>query len=177
MPDVLPDPQQPGRNHFRHMIHLLHGDPMVGKILHILLHGDLPPRIFHLTTVRIYHHMLIADSFDQFQIVLKFDFILTSPNTVLRTITEDLFAEHHLTIRSNYNSLSLDFALAMVEQNLGLLFIHESLVKANERVMRLSIGKKRLWRDLVIAYPTQQYRSKATRAFAAEIHQALDMTY
>lgn len=107
----------------------------------------------------------------------QFDFILTSPNTVLRTITEDLFAEHHLTIRSNYNSLSLDFALAMVEQNLGLLFIHESLVKSNERVMRLSIGKKRLWRDLVIAYPTQQYRSKATRAFAAEIHQALDMTY
>ncbi len=107
----------------------------------------------------------------------RFDFILTSPNTVLRTITEDLFAEHQLTIRSNYNNLSLDFALAMVEQNLGLLFIHESLVKSNDRVIRLSIGKKRLWRDLVIAYPTRQYRSRATRALAAEIHQALDMTY
>lgn len=107
----------------------------------------------------------------------RFDFILTSPNTVLRTITEDLFAEHHLTIKSNYNNLSLDFALAMVEQNLGLLFIHESLIKSNDQVVRLSIGKKRLWRDLVIAYPTQQYRSRATRALAAEIHRALDVTY
>lgn len=107
----------------------------------------------------------------------RFEFILTSPNTVLRTITEDLFAEHHLTIKSIYNNLSLDFALAMVEQNLGLLFIHESLVKSNDHVIRLSIGQKRLWRDLVIAYPTQQYRSKATQALASEIHRALDVKY
>lgn len=107
----------------------------------------------------------------------QFDFILTSPNTVLRTITEDLFAEHRLSIRCRYDNLTLDFAMAMAEQGIGLLFSHESLIRPDQAVVCLSIGPDRLWRDLVLAFPSSHYRSRATKAFAARIHEKLDIRY
>ncbi len=105
----------------------------------------------------------------------RFPFILTTPNTVLRTITEDLFAEHNLSIQCKYDNLTLDFALSMAEQGIGLLFCHESLISSANRLRCLSIGSQRLWRDMVLAYPTNHYRSNATRALAEEIHTALDI--
>lgn len=105
----------------------------------------------------------------------RFPFILTTPNTVLRTITEDLFAEHKLQIKCKYDNLTLDFALSMAEEGIGLLFCHESLITPANRLKCLSIGSQRLWRDMVLAYPTNHYRSKATKALADEIHAALDI--
>ena len=105
----------------------------------------------------------------------RFDFILTSPNTVLRNVIEDLFREESLKLQYHYDNVTLAFGIAMAKQGFGLLIAQESLVEDSPDIVRLSIGRSGQFRSMVLAYPTNQYRSVATKAFAKEIHDALDL--
>ena len=106
--------------------------------------------------------------------VARHELILTAPNTAVRIIVEDLFREANLKLHAHYDNTTLAFGLAMARQGFGLLFTQESLVDPVSDCVRLSIGGKGVFRCLVLAYPNHQYRAEATKAFAREIHLALD---
>lgn len=104
----------------------------------------------------------------------KYEFILSDKGTLLRAIADRQFSSRGLTPKVIHDNITAPFAMALAAQGLGLVFMHQSCISADSDMIYLSIGPKRLWRDLLLAFPSHGYRSNATKALARLIHQMID---
>ena len=104
----------------------------------------------------------------------KYQFVLNDHGTLLRSISDALFKKNKITPMISYDRLSATFALSLVERGLGLGFMYQSYVPASSNLVYLSIGKECVTHDLLLAYPENGYRSKATKAFAQIALKALE---
>ncbi len=101
----------------------------------------------------------------------RFEFLLSDRTTVLGNAALQQFRQYGITPTVVNGRLTAYFAAEMAREGLGLAFTYRSCALPRENVVYLSIGKKRCFVDLVIIYPPDGYRSRASRAFEKIIQQ------
>ena len=100
-----------------------------------------------------------------------FEYILGPPNTVLGRAARKrvrLCGREPIGLNTN---VSAPFAAAMAMEGLGLALTYRSCMVKDNRVRYLRMGEEGVFIDLGLAYPSGEYRSKATMALGNLFHE------
>lgn len=100
-----------------------------------------------------------------------FEFLLSDRTTVLGTIAQQQFEFHGIQPPVINGNLSASFSKEMACQGLGLAFTYASCIANRSDVEFLSIGKERVYVDLVLIFPPDGYRSRSNRALEQMIRE------
>ena len=101
----------------------------------------------------------------------QYEFILGSPETILGAVAREEFKKLGIEPFARNANITAPFAAAMAREGVALAFTYHSCIVADENVEYLSLGEEGLSLDLVLAYPSGKYRSKATCALAQMFHE------
>lgn len=107
----------------------------------------------------------------RFADTIRFEYILGSPATVLGRAARRGFRLNGATPIGLNTGISAPFAAEMAMEGLGLALTYRSCMIRREGVRYLRIGPKGIFLDLGLAYPSGEYRSKATAALGDVFHQ------
>lgn len=99
----------------------------------------------------------------------RFEFILGAPNTMLGKLARREFRKRNLNVIAWNTSFTAGFAAAMGREGIALAFTYRCGLVKSENVEYLRIDHEGLFMDLALAYPTNAYRSRATKALASMI--------
>ena len=94
----------------------------------------------------------------------QFGFILSAHDTILGIIGRDLFKKYKLPCQIIHGNITAALAVSMASEGLGLAFTYASAAEQTEDAVFLSIGQERVFMKLGLAYPSEEYHSKAVRA-------------
>ncbi len=97
----------------------------------------------------------------------RFEFIFGAPKTMLGRIARREFRKRNLSAISWNTSFSAGFAAAMGREGVALSFTYRTCIVPDENVEYLRIDPEGVFMDLALAYPSNAYRSKATKALAS----------
>lgn len=100
-----------------------------------------------------------------FEDAAQFEFILGGPRTPLGAIARQEFHAINRIPRAVTANVSFLFAAAMARAGLALALTYRSAVENTADAEYLSIGPSGIYSDLLLVYPADGYRSKATVAF------------
>ncbi len=100
----------------------------------------------------------------------EFEYILSSPNTVLGRIARRSFRQAGFQPLGQNTHISVPFAAAMAREGIGLALTYNSCIIPGENYRYLRIGKNGIFQDLALAYPDGEYRSRAALALAELFH-------
>ena len=101
----------------------------------------------------------------------KHPFILSSPDTILGSISRELFQKHRIKYKARFDTITAAMAVSMAEAGLGLAFTYASSVNPNAQVELFRIGRTGLFLNLGVALPTREYHSQAARAMEAVVRE------
>lgn len=102
-----------------------------------------------------------------------FTYILGSPGTVLGKMLRRELLKAGVEPAAASSQVSTPMAAAMARAGLGLAATYRSCIPAHESAQYLKIGRKGVFLDLALIYPSGGYRSKA----AAALGEVLRQTY
>lgn len=102
---------------------------------------------------------------------VRYDFVLSYHDTILGTISRNLFRKQRLKYNAIHDNITAEMAVSMAEEGLGLAFTYASCIEANPRIELLRIGKQGVFLDLGVAFPSREYHSKASEAMEAVIRE------
>lgn len=102
-----------------------------------------------------------------------FTYILGSPGTVLGKMLRRELLKAGVEPAAASSQVSAPMAAAMARAGLGLAATYRSCIPAHESAQYLKIGRKGVFLDLALIYPSGGYRSKA----AAALGEVLRQTY
>ncbi|MDK2964437.1 MULTISPECIES: LysR family transcriptional regulator [Lacrimispora] len=100
-----------------------------------------------------------------------FRFILSDYNTMLGSISRQLFEKEHLNVHSDNSNITAALSASMARAGLGLAFTYRSCMEAYDDVAYLSVGRQGVFLDLALAYSAIGYQSKAVFAFSDGIRE------
>ncbi len=95
-----------------------------------------------------------------------FRFILSDYNTMLGSISRQLFEKENLNVHSDNSNITAALSASMARTGLGLAFTYRSCMEAYDDVAYLSVGRQGVFLDLALAYSAIGYQSKAVFAFS-----------
>lgn len=102
----------------------------------------------------------------------RYEFILGPPKTILGAVARQEFERLKLEPIAQNTNITAPFAAAMAREGIALAFTYHSCIVPVPGVEYLSIGEDGLFLDLTLAYPSGEYRSKATKALARAFQDA-----
>lgn len=102
----------------------------------------------------------------------RYEFILGPPKTILGTVARQEFERLKLEPIAQNTNITAPFAAAMAREGIALAFTYHSCIVPVPGVEYLSVGENGLFLDLTLAYPSGEYRSKATKALARAFQDA-----
>lgn len=105
-----------------------------------------------------------------------FEYILGPPNTVLGRAARAEFRKCGREPTGLNDNVSAAFAAAMAMEGLGLALTYCSCMADNEKVRYLRIGEEGVFLELGLAYPSGEYRSKATATLGTLFHEMYPLT-
>lgn len=91
----------------------------------------------------------------------KFEFIMSGYNTILGSFSRRLFNEQGIKYYAENNDISAAMAASMAKEGLGLAFTYQSCAEPSDQLRYLRIGKKGVFIELGLAYPSSEYHAKA----------------
>lgn len=100
-----------------------------------------------------------------------FEYILGPPGTILGRVARDEFRKLGIEPFARNTNFTAPFAAAMAREGIALAFTYESCIIETESAEYLRIGRDGIFLDLGLAYPTGEYRSKATEALGKLFHE------
>ena len=101
----------------------------------------------------------------------KHPFILSYHDTILGSISRELFQKHRLKTTIRFDTITAAMAVSMAEAGLGIAFTYASSVNPNAQVELYRIGKAGIYLNLGVALPTREYHSQAARAMEAVVRE------
>ena len=116
---------------------------------------------------------LIAAPSEKIRHSCDFTYILGSPGTVLGKMLRRELLKAGVEPAAASSQVSAPMAAAMARAGLGLAATYRSCIPAHESAQYLKIGRKGVFLDLALIYPSGGYRSKA----AAALGEVLRQTY
>lgn len=143
----------------------LETDKVMQDEIYIVAHGNQPVlQKAHKTPNGLWVNMKDA---------APYKFLLSNEGTVLGNIAIDEFKKCNMPIIAVNRDLTAQFALLMAKEGIGLAFTYKSCALPRENVYYLSIGKTGRYVNLVLKYPEDGYRSKATKLLGKIIREEL----
>lgn len=140
-------------------------DKVMQDEIYIVAHGDQPVlQKTHKSRGRLWVNMKDA---------APYKFLLSNEDTVLGNIAVDEFKKCQMPIIAVNRNLTAQFALLMAKEGIGLAFTYKSCALPRDNVYYLSIGKAGRYVNLVLKYPEDGYRSKATKLLGKIIREEL----
>lgn len=103
------------------------------------------------------------------QVAAEYEFLLSSPNTILGKVAQELFGHHPQFEKNSNKTLSAFFATSLASVGLGLALTYGECLNKNDDNVYLSIGEHGYFVDLQLIYPYRAYRSRGTCALAEKI--------
>ena len=100
-----------------------------------------------------------------------FNFVLSDQDTMMGSISRDLFQKHKLKISSSQDTITAAMAVSMAKAGVGLAFTYASCVDPDEPMELFRIGEKGVFLELGVALPTREYHSTASRELARVIRE------
>lgn len=94
----------------------------------------------------------------------QYGFILSDHDTILGNIGRSLFKKERLHCKALHGNITAALAVSMASEGLGLAFTYASAVESDENTALLRIGENGVFMELGLAYPTEEYHSKAVKA-------------
>lgn len=101
----------------------------------------------------------------------RFGFILSDHDTILGNLGRDLFKRDKLPCQIINGNITAAMAVSMASAGLGLAFTYASSVEREEDAVFFSIGEEGYFMELGLAYPSEEYHSKAVRALEEVIRE------
>lgn len=101
----------------------------------------------------------------------QFGFILSDHDTILGNIGRNLFKKEKLLCQIIHGNITAALAVSMASEGLGLAFTYASSAEQTEDAVFLSVGEQGVFMELGLAYPSEEYHSKAVRALEEVIRE------
>lgn len=101
------------------------------------------------------------------------EFILSDYNTILGSMGRKMFWDKGLSFVSENTNITAAMAAAMARAGLGLAFTYGSCAEPYEDTAYLSVGETGVCLKLAVAYPPQEYRSRASLALGKLLEEQL----
>lgn len=93
--------------------------------------------------------------------VAKFEVIMSGYNTILGSISRKLFSEKGIKYYAENNNITAAMSISMAREGLGLAFTYHSCAEPYDNVRYLRIGRRGVFLELGLAYPSNEYHVKA----------------
>lgn len=93
--------------------------------------------------------------------VAKFEVIMSGYNTILGSISRKLFSEKGMKYYAENNNITAAMSISMAREGLGLAFTYQSCAEPYDNVRYLRIGRRGIFLELGLAYPSSEYHVKA----------------
>lgn len=103
--------------------------------------------------------------------VAEFEFILSDYDTILGTASRELMRKAGVRDNSVNDNITAALAVSIAANGLGLAFSYYPYARLQDSVVPLRIGKEGVFLDLGLAYPTGEYRSKASEVLEQVIRE------
>ena len=100
-----------------------------------------------------------------------YGFILSDHDTILGNIGRNLLKKEKSRGKIINGNITAALAVSMAAEGLGLAFTYASSVEPTEGAVFLSIGEEGAFMGLGLAYPSEEYHSKAVRALEEVIRE------
>lgn len=101
----------------------------------------------------------------------NYEFILGPQQTILGRVAREEFRKLGLKPFTRNTNFTAPFAAAMAREGVALAFTYKSCIVETENAAYLRIGEHGIFLELGLAYPSGEYRSKATRALGQLFHE------
>lgn len=101
----------------------------------------------------------------------KFEFIMSGYDTILGSLSRKLFSEKGIQYYAENNNITAAMSVSMAREGLGLAFTYQSCAEPYENVEYLRIGRKGVYLELGLAYPSNEYHSKAAEELEKTIRE------
>ena len=101
----------------------------------------------------------------------QFEFIMSGYDTILGSISRQLFSEKGIKYYAENNNITAAMAVSMAKEGLGLAFTYQSCVEPSDKVRYLRIGRKGVFIELGLAYPSNKYYVKAAEELEKTIRE------
>lgn len=101
----------------------------------------------------------------------RFGFIMSGPDTILGSTARDLFYKGKIKYHAENTNISAAMSVSMAREGLGLAFTYQSCAEPYENVEYLSIGKEGVFLELGLAFPSNEYHSKASEMLGNTIRE------
>lgn len=102
---------------------------------------------------------------------LRYEYIFGPMDTILGRVARDEFQKLGVKPFTRNTHFTASFAAAMAREGIALAFTYESCIVHTENTVYLRIGKDGIFLELGLAYPSGEYRSKATQTLGALFHE------
>lgn len=102
---------------------------------------------------------------------VRYEFIMSGYDTILGSFGRDMFKKKKLKYNSENSNITAAMAVSMAREGLGLAFTYESCAEAFDNVQYLRIGQTGEFLDLGLAYPSNEYHSKAAKKLEETIRE------
>lgn len=103
--------------------------------------------------------------------VARYELILSDHSAILGTLSRRLFNERGIEFRAENNHITAQMGVNMAMEGLGLAFTYQSSTAPDENVECLRIGRDGVYLELGLAYPSNEYHSRAAEELEATIRE------
>ncbi len=101
----------------------------------------------------------------------RYEFIMSGHNTILGSLSRQLFSEKGIKYYAEHNNISAAMSVSMAREGLGLAFTYQSCAEPYDNVRYLRIGRRGVFVELGLAYPSGEYHMKAAEELEKTIRE------
>lgn len=101
----------------------------------------------------------------------QYEFIMSGYDTILGSLSRQLFSEKGIKYYAENNNITAAMAVSMAKEGLGLAFTYQSCAEHYDNVRYLRIGRRGIFVELGLAYPSSEYHMKAAEELEKTIRE------
>ncbi len=101
----------------------------------------------------------------------QFEYIMSGYDTILGSLSRQLFSEKGIKYYAENHNITAAMSVSMAREGLGLAFTYQSCAEPYDNVRYLRIGRKGVFVELGLAYPSNEYHMKAAEELEKTIRE------
>ena len=141
----------------------------------LLMAGKLDLAMVAMPTVKLKKYVKPIEGTTNYWVNIEetaqFEFIMSGYDTILGSISRQLFSEKGIKYYAENNNITAAMAVSMAKEGLGLAFSYQSCAEPSDKVRYLRIGRKGVFIELGLAYPSNKYYVKAAEELEKTIRE------
>lgn len=101
----------------------------------------------------------------------QYEFIMSGYDTILGSLSRQLFSEKGIQYYAENHNITAAMSVSMAREGLGLAFTYQSCAEHYDNVRYLRIGRRGIFVELGLAYPSNEYHMKAAEELEKTIRE------